>query len=214
MRVWLKWSALGFIVIFAGMQLSRPSRTSPTEDQTRTIYAHEPMTGNVRATLKKSCNDCHSSQTVWPWYTNVVPISWIIASHVRKGRAELNFSKWASYSSKDRHKLLGEICEQSTSREMPGISYTSVHANTHLADSEIQSVCAWTNKQMESTLRVQPDALGVGSDRIILLSRRIEPNGALLLVKAGGRKGEVEELLERDNGILQSDLDPELKPMH
>ena len=149
MRAWHKWSALGLIAIVAGMQLFRPARTNPPEDQTHTIYAREAMTESVSVILKKSCNDCHSSQTIWPWYTNIAPVSWIIASHVNEGRAELNFSDWGSYSAQDRRKLLGEICEQSTSRDMPGIFYTSVHANTRLSDSDIQSVCAWTNTQRE-----------------------------------------------------------------
>lgn len=156
MRAWLKWSVIGLVVALAGMQLFRPARTNPQEDQTRTIYAREPMAIDVSATLKNSCNDCHSSQTVWPWYTNVAPVSWIIASHVKEGRAKLNFSDWSSYSVEDRHKLLGDICEETTSREMPGIFYTSVHANTRLSDNEIQSVCAWTSTRLQLTQTAQP----------------------------------------------------------
>lgn len=156
MPAWLKWSALGLIVIVAGMQLFRPARTNPPEDQTHTIYAHEAMTPDVAVILAKSCNDCHSSHTVWPWYTNLAPISWMIVAHVNEGRAELNFSDWTSYSAQDRRKLLREICEQSASREMPGIFYTSVHPNTRLSDSDIQSVCTWTNAQMGLTQDGQP----------------------------------------------------------
>ena len=151
MRTWLKWSAFGLIVIGAGMQTFRPARTNPNEDQTRTIYAHEATPASVSVILRKSCNDCHSSQTVWPWYTNVAPVSWIIASHVNEGRAEFNLSDWTSYSAEDRHKLLSKICELSTNRKMPGVSYTLIHANTRLTDSDIQSVCAWTTTQSQLT---------------------------------------------------------------
>src|SRR5512141_1229066 len=53
---------------------------------------------NVSTILRTSCYDCHSNQTVYPWYSKVAPASWLLASDIREGRGELNFSEWGSYS--------------------------------------------------------------------------------------------------------------------
>jgi hypothetical protein len=70
---------------------------APPEDAARMIYARELPPVNVESTLTRPCNDCHSSRTVWPWYSHMAPVSWMLASHVNEGRADLNFSEWAAY---------------------------------------------------------------------------------------------------------------------
>ncbi len=147
MWAWLKWLIVGVVVSAALSQFVRPSHSNPPVIQARSIHAQLTIGPEVDSVLSRSCNDCHSNQTVWPWYSNVAPISWIIASDVSRGRDALNFSEWDKYSAEEHQKLLKEVCIEASDREMPGIPYTWLHPDARLSDADIQSVCAWTNAQ-------------------------------------------------------------------
>src|ERR1051325_10620112 len=89
----LKFAALLLILIVVGIQFVRPARTNPAVDESQTIFARTQMTPEVAAILDRSCRDCHSNKTVWPWYTNVAPVSWWLSNHVNEGRHNLNYSE-------------------------------------------------------------------------------------------------------------------------
>src|SRR6266545_8386135 len=92
----LKQAAI-LVVVFAAAQLVRPNRANPATDVTRTIQAHQGTGSGLVAVLDRACRDCHTNGTVWPWYTQVAPLSWLMAYGVRSGREAVNFSDWAAY---------------------------------------------------------------------------------------------------------------------
>ncbi len=75
----LKQVAVAFIVVFAAAQLVRPDRVNPATDPSRTIQAHVGPNGGLAAVLDRAWGDCHSNATVWPWYTHIAPVSWLMA---------------------------------------------------------------------------------------------------------------------------------------
>src|SRR5438067_12637534 len=91
----LKQAAVVFVVVFAAAQLVRPERANPATDVSRTIQAQEGTAGALAAVLDRSCRDCHSNNTVWPWYTQVAPLSWLMARGVAEGRKAVNSAEWA-----------------------------------------------------------------------------------------------------------------------
>jgi heme-binding protein len=99
--------------------------------------------------LAQACGNCHSNQTEWPWYGHVAPLSWWIQSHVRKGREELNFSKWTSYSVRQRRAKLDSICGLISSGRMPPWSYAMLHPEARLSAKEKKSVCVWVAMEIE-----------------------------------------------------------------
>src|SRR4051812_31478414 len=102
------------VVVAVGLvaaQLIRPDRTNPPTDPTRTLAATVHPPASVLATLDRGCRDCHTNDTVWPWYTNVAPLSWFIVGHVNEGRQELNLSNWGAYDKARRAKRLAQICD-------------------------------------------------------------------------------------------------------
>ena len=119
MRKALKRAALALALLFAAAQFYRPARTNPPVDEGRTLRANAHVTPEVAAILERSCNDCHSSETRWPWYSNVSPVSWYLKRHVEEGRRELSFSEWGGYTPRRRERKLHEICRQVESGEMP-----------------------------------------------------------------------------------------------
>jgi Haem-binding domain len=84
----------------------------------------------TRAMAKRACFDCHSNETVWPWYSNVAPVSWLIRSDVTEGREELNFSEWRYGRRKgERPKEIRKALQEG---EMPPFYYVLVHPEARL----------------------------------------------------------------------------------
>src|SRR5690242_8181983 len=92
-----KFVVIGLPVAAILIQAIRPDRTNPPEDPARTIKAASYMTPDVSAILDRACADCHSNRTVWPWYSNIAPVSWFVASDVHDGRRQFSMSDWAQY---------------------------------------------------------------------------------------------------------------------
>jgi len=137
----LKQAAIVIVIVFAAAQLVRPERANPTTDATRTIEAHVGTTSELVAVLDRSCRDCHSNNTVWPWYTQIAPLSWLMARGVAEGRKAVNFSEWASYPPEVQRTLLSVSCQDATSGKMPG-PYTLVRPETKLSPQDIETICA------------------------------------------------------------------------
>jgi len=88
-------------------------------EEAQTIEAHTQITPEAKDILSRSCNDCHSNKTVWPWYTNVAPISWWIVDHINEGRRNLNFSEWAKLDKNRQDRKLRQICDEVEDGAMP-----------------------------------------------------------------------------------------------
>jgi hypothetical protein len=136
----LKQAAIVFVVVFAAAQLVRPERANPATDAARTIQAHVGTASGLVAVLDRACRDCHSNGTVWPWYTQIAPLSWLMAYGVKEGRQAVNFSEWAAYSPERQRQLLIESCRDASAGKMPG-SYTLLHPETRLSAQDIETIC-------------------------------------------------------------------------
>ena len=137
----VKRVAVVFVIVIAAAQLVRPERTNPATDATRTIQAHAGTTSELAAVLDRSCRDCHSNNTVWPWFAQISPLSWLMARGVAEGRKAVNFSEWASYPPDVQRMLLSVSCQDARSGKMPGV-YTLVRPDTKLVPQDIETICA------------------------------------------------------------------------
>lgn len=144
MKKILKIVVLLIFLVFIGLQFSRPERTNPPIDQSMTLEKVMKVPENIQATFKRSCNDCHSNSTAYPWYSNVAPISWSVVDHIKEGRKELNLSEWGTYSVKKQNHKLEEICEQIEDGEMPHNQYLWIHRDAVLSDADKTAICDWT----------------------------------------------------------------------
>jgi Haem-binding domain len=137
----VKHAALVFVVVFAAAQVVRPERASPATDVSRSIRAHAGMADGLAPILERSCGDCHSNATPpSAWYTQVAPLSWLMAHEVAEGRKALNFSEWAAYSPAQQRTLLAASCDAAKSGRMPG-PYTFFKADSRLSAAEVQTIC-------------------------------------------------------------------------
>jgi hypothetical protein len=137
----LKQAAVIFVVLFAAAQLIRPERANPPTHAGRTIQAHVGTASGLVAVLDRACGDCHSNATVWPWYTQIAPASWLMAYAVTKGREAVNFSEWDSYPPDQRRMLLVLSCRDASEGKMPG-PYTLVRPDARLSAQDVETICA------------------------------------------------------------------------
>ena len=127
---------VGFLALGA-IQLVPIDRTNPPVEE------DIPGPSEVKAILKRACYDCHSNETVWPWYSRVAPVSWLLAWDVQEGREELNFSTWNRYRAKQRAKKIKESWEEMEEGEMPPWFYVPLHPEARLSDQERDGLRGW-----------------------------------------------------------------------
>jgi cytochrome c551/c552 len=149
MRRVLKIVAILLVVLVVGIQAIRPARTNPPIDESQTINAKTQMTSDVAAIFDRSCRDCHTNKTVWPWYTNVAPVSWWLSNHVSDGRRSLNMSEWAKLPNDRQDRKLRQICDEVQDGNMPLSSYTPMHPAAKLSDQDRKTLCDWTETERQ-----------------------------------------------------------------
>lgn len=143
MKKVFKWSLLIIAVALVIIQFFRPEKNISSVVSDQDISKHYGVPDKVLAVLQRSCYDCHSNNTAYPWYNNIQPFAWILADHVKDGKDELNFSIFASYSPKKAAHKLDEVIGETGEGEMPLSSYTVIHRNAVLSDQEIKMISEW-----------------------------------------------------------------------
>lgn len=140
---------LAVLVFVAAIQFIPVDRTNPSVDRSQSIYATVAMPADAKAVFERSCQNCHSDETSWPWYSYVAPVSWVVARDVHQARKAMNLSEWGSYSAKQKTDKLEEICEQLTNGDMPDRKYMLVHPHARLTAKERDVVCQWSEDARE-----------------------------------------------------------------
>ena len=114
----------------------------------QTIKEKSLLTGSkipvpVRAVLERACQDCHSENTVWPWYSHIPPISWQIRTDVEKGRAFMDLSKWNDFTESERRGFTAAIEAAVQDHLMPPPNYVWMHREARLSSHELELIRAW-----------------------------------------------------------------------
>jgi hypothetical protein len=133
----VKRVALVLGVALVGAQAIRVDRSNPPVE---TEVAAPPA---AQAVLERSCYDCHSNKTVWPWYSQVAPASWLVARDVHEGRHHLNFSTWNQFTTEKQQKAVRAIWKQVSEGEMPMSIYLPLHPSARLSDADKAALKSW-----------------------------------------------------------------------
>ena len=139
----------GIAVLFVAAQaVNRPSTLPASAGR---IQRSDKVPASVQAVVGRSCKDCHSAETAWPWYSRIAPVSWLVERDVRGGRKRLDFTKWAAVDSKG--PTLGEveeICGAASSGDMPPAPYRFMHPNSKLTSEDVAVFCQWADQLSKS----------------------------------------------------------------
>ena len=140
---------IGLLVILVVLQAFRPAKNNSgnVSKDISTVYA---VPDDVKAILAKACNDCHSNNTVYPWYAAIQPVAWWLEDHVKDGKKHFNLNEFAGYRIARQYKKLEECIEQVKEGDMPLESYTLIHRNAILSDAEKQSLFSWCETVRDS----------------------------------------------------------------
>ena len=132
----VKIIALILLVGFVGIQfVPTDLNQSDTVPKTDFLLVNNTQE-NISALLQESCYDCHSNNTEYPWYNKVQPVGWFLEDHINEGKEELNFNEWDAYSNRRKNSKLKSIISQVKDDEMPLASYTLIHKDAKLSNSE------------------------------------------------------------------------------
>jgi hypothetical protein len=130
----LLWLTLSLILL---VQLYRPSRTVEKQKPGNMDFMQcYNVPDDIKTTLSLSCYDCHSDRTRYPWYSQFQPIRMLIDRDVEKGRSNLNFDEWGSYSKRKQRNKLSRIEKQLEAGEMPLKSYVLLHPEAELSGTQ------------------------------------------------------------------------------
>jgi Haem-binding domain len=138
------WSAGA--VCFASV-LIHPFGPMKTETSQAPLLTDAPVESSVMAIFTRSCQNCHSEKTDWPWYSYVAPMSWMIEKDVQQGRSHMNLSRWYEYSDEQKQQILSRMASLVRNRQMPLPRYLLLHPEAKLSDAEVDQLYQSARKE-------------------------------------------------------------------
>jgi hypothetical protein len=145
MRVFRGLFLLGVVALLL-IQLLPSGRSNPPVVPAQTIERTLTVPADVKAILDRSCHNCHSNDTVWPWYAHVAPISWLMVGDVNAAREDMNLSEWGEANTDAQRDTLLEVCRQVKKGAMPLSSYRLLHREAALSAADVATLCAWSEQ--------------------------------------------------------------------
>ncbi len=157
MKKFLKRLFLLLLLAFVAIQFFKTEKNIASGISANDITRAYPVPDEVQAILKTSCYDCHSNNTVYPWYNKIQPVAWWLKNHIDEGKRELNFSEFASYRIGRQYRKLEEVNKEVKEGEMPLSSYTLIHGDAKLNDQQKLTVANWVNAVRDSIKAHYPE---------------------------------------------------------
>ncbi|MEN8248772.1 MAG: heme-binding domain-containing protein [Bacteroidota bacterium] len=146
----LKKVLLGLLVILILIQLIPANLPEVSDTNPDDILLNNEVPEEIATILKTSCYDCHSNETVYPWYSYVVPVSFLVSRDTEVGRKHINFSEWQSMSKADKAEALDESAEEVDEGNMPMPIYPLTHPNARLSANKRKAFVAWAEEFAEA----------------------------------------------------------------
>lgn len=123
----MKKILIGLLIVLVAIQFFQIDKTNPVADENLDFLVMNNTPPEIASQIQASCYDCHSNQSVYPWYASVQPVGWWLKNHIEGGKKHLNFSEFGSYSAKKQAHKLEECIELTEEDLMPLSSYTLLH---------------------------------------------------------------------------------------
>lgn len=145
MKKWILRGLVALGVVFVLIQLVPYGRDHKNPPVSQEVKWDSPRTRDLAV---GACYDCHSNLTVWPWYSNIAPMSWLAEGDVKGGRQALNFTEWNRPQDVDAQ----EIVEAVRDGGMPPLQYKPLHPAGRLSSAEQDELA----RGLERTLAADP----------------------------------------------------------
>jgi hypothetical protein len=147
---YLKFALAIIGVALVAVQFVRPARNHTPPVPGAGIDSRFPVPGHVMQVFKRSCYDCHSDSTVYPWYAEIQPVGWWLNSHIEQGKRGIDFDRFSTYRPMRQYSKFRDIIEQLQKDEMPIGSYLFIHRYARLSPDEKEEIIRWSGAMMDS----------------------------------------------------------------
>lgn len=144
------------LVVFIVIQFFRPEKNISAVNSSNDISSVYQMPEDVKTILKTSCYNCHSNNTIYPWYAEVQPVAWWLNEHIEDAKKDLNFSEFGTYKIRRKYRKLEEINDLVKKAEMPLKSYLILHGNAKLSDQQKSALTNWANEVRDTIKATYP----------------------------------------------------------
>lgn len=141
---------LALVLDFAAIQFIQPARNKSEKMLAADIQKMYVVPAKILTVLQISCYDCHSNSTHYPWYSFIQPGAWLMASHIKEGKANLNFSEFGAYSKRKQQSKLQAIINSINDNTMPLNSYTMLHKKAKLSVENKVLLLDWIKTTKDS----------------------------------------------------------------
>ena len=147
MNTVIKTGLVALAALTAGLSIIHPYGPLKTQMATAPLFAGADMDAAVMKIFERSCQNCHSERTQWPWYSYLAPLSWLIEADVHDGRSHMNLSRWPFYSSGRQIELLTQLGAEVRNRRMPLSRYLKLHPDARLSDEDVRHIYEWAHRE-------------------------------------------------------------------
>lgn len=139
------FKTIGWILLIALIiiQFFHPKKNIAEGEQPNAFAKLHSVPDNVKVILKKACDDCHTNNTVYPWYSKVQPVDWWMDNHIVEGKKRFNLDELGTAPAWRRYDKMKDVVEQVKENEMPLNSYTWIHKNAILNEEEKAKLTGW-----------------------------------------------------------------------
>jgi heme-binding protein len=138
---------LGSGLLGAAASLTHPFGAVKAQHTGKPLLEGAVVSPIVMATIQRSCGNCHSEKTEWPWYSYVAPASWMVERDVRQARSHMDLSLWNNYDDARKQEILAELAAVVRNRKMPLPRYTLLHTDAKLSDADIERIYQWAKQE-------------------------------------------------------------------
>ncbi len=138
-----------FLFLLIAIQFIQPAHNNSKELTTdfENVFV---VPDEIQSILQNACYDCHSNNTIYPWYSNIQPMAWLMSRHINNGKAQLNFSGFGTSSQRKQTSKLKEMANQVKDDEMPLASYKLMHSKARLSTAEKTLIFKWLIQTADS----------------------------------------------------------------
>jgi len=147
-KVLIKKVLIALLVVFVGIQFIPTKRNQSSKMLPTDITLTYTVPNDIQSILKTSCYNCHSNNTIYPWYNKVQPVAWLLQFHIDDGKSELNFSEFGSYSKRKQKSKFKAMASQIKDGDMPLFSYTLIHRDARISGNKKVLLLNWINKEI------------------------------------------------------------------
>lgn len=149
------------VVVLASV-LVHPSGPMKAAKSDNLLLAGAEIEPAVFEVIARSCQNCHSEKTEWPWYSHIAPMSWLVEGDVSQARSHMNLSHWDEYTVEEKQSILTRVAAVVRSSQMPPARYTLIHPGAKLSSAEREQIYAWAHAERHRLKSVIPTSIGTG----------------------------------------------------